>query len=196
MNYLYRLFAITLFVLLLAQNTVVSAETPISETTKQIEIQTVKTYPIISKKLEKDIKSSIAKIYGQDKVNEIYSKIYKIATEAKQERSEDLKTEDKTRTSDWYKDEIVYMFYVDQFGTISDKKRNTFKDSIKMLDYLKDLGVTTIYMLPFADSPMQDAGFDVRNPQDVRERLGGVEGFKEFATEARKYGFKLKADLP
>ena len=103
--------------------------------------------------------------------------------------------DDKTRTSDWYKDEIIYMFYVDQFGTIIDGKKNTFKDSIKMLDYLKDLGVTTIYILPFADSPMDDAGFDVKNPQNIRADLGGSNEFKEFATIARNKGFKIKADL-
>ena len=64
-----------------------------------------------------------------------------------------------------------------------------------MLDYLKDLGVTTIYVLPFADSPMNDSGFDVKDPKNVRADLGGMPEFKEFAHAARKKGFKLKADL-
>ena len=66
---------------------------------------------------------------------------------------------------DWYKDEIIYMFYVDQFGVITPEKPNQFKDTAEMFDYLSDLGVTTLYLLPFADSPMSDAGFDVKNPQ-------------------------------
>lgn len=151
--------------------------------------------PTISKKQEKELKTNITKIYGSDKTNEIYTKIEELATKAKSERPEDLINDDKTRTSDWYKDEIIYMFYVDQFGTIVDGKKNTFKDSIKMLDYLKDLGVTTIYILPFADSPMDDAGFDVKNPQNIRADLGGSSEFKEFATIARNKGFKIKADL-
>ena len=63
-----------------------------------------------------------------------------------------------------------------------------------MLDYLKDLGVTTIYILPFADSPMDDAGFDVKNPQNIRADLGGSNEFKEFATIARNKGFKISQD--
>lgn len=155
----------------------------------------VNSNPPISKKLEKEIRTDITKIYGSAHTDEIYKKIEELAGKAKNERSQDLINDDKTRISDWYKDEIIYMFYVDQFGTITDNKKNTFKDSIKMLDYLKDLGVTTIYILPFADSPMNDAGFDVRDPQNVRAELGGTVEFKEFALAARQKGFKIKADL-
>ena len=87
------------------------------------------------------------------------------------------------------------MFYVDQFGVISDEKKNTFKDTALMLDYLEDLGVSTLYMLPFADSPMKDAGFDVKDPKNIRRDLGGMVEFKEFIKEAKKRGFKIKADL-
>lgn len=151
--------------------------------------------PIIPEKLEKEMKLSISKIYGPERVDEIYARIEKIAQKAKQERSESLKKEDKNRISDWYKDEVIYMFYADQFGVQPGGKPNTFKDDIKMLDYLKGLGVTTLYILPFADSPMGDAGFDVRNPRNVRADLGGMLEFQQFASAARAKGFKLKADL-
>ena len=49
-----------------------------------------------------------------------------------------------------------------------------------MLDYLQELGVTTLYLLPFVDSPMEDSGFDVKNPRDVRDDLGGMEQFENF----------------
>ncbi len=62
-----------------------------------------------------------------------------------------------------------------------------------MLDYLKDLGVTTLYMLPFAESPMNDAGFDVKNPKNVRKELGGLEEFNTFVKAAKKEGFKIKS---
>ena len=73
------------------------------------------------------------------------------------------------------------------------QERNFTKQ--QMLDYLKELGVTTLYMLPFADSPMKDAGFDVKNPQTVRQDLGGMKEFTSFAKQAKAYGFKIKADL-
>lgn len=150
---------------------------------------------VISPKIEKEMRSNISRIYGEDKTDEIYNKITEIAAKAKTERSEKLKQEDLTRESDWYKDEVIYMFYVDQFGTITPEKPNKFKDTIGMLDYLKELGVTTIYMLPFADSPMEDSGFDVKNPQNVRKDLGGKVQFEQFIKAAKDKGFNIKADL-
>ena len=149
---------------------------------------------VISPKLEKELKLNISKVYGEDKTDEIYSHIVEIAKQAKEERPEILKQDDLNRASDWYKDEVIYMFYVDQFGTVTPEKPNKFKDTINMLPYLKDLGVTTLYMLPFADSPMEDAGFDVKNPQNVRQDLGGKTQFEEFIKEAKAQGFNIKAD--
>lgn len=150
---------------------------------------------IISPKIEKELKLSISKVYGEDKTDEIYNRIVEIAKQAKEKRPEVLKQDDLNRASDWYKDEVIYMFYVDQFGTVTPERTNQFKDTIKMIPYLKDLGVTTLYMLPFADSPMEDAGFDVKNPQNVRQDLGGKTQFEEFIKEAKAQGFNIKADL-
>lgn len=149
----------------------------------------------ISEPVEKEMKDCIKKIYGSDKVDEIYSHIYILTQKAKAQRPEILIKDDLTRPSDWYKDEVIYMLYADQFGVHSSIKPNTFKDTIGMLSYLKDLGVTTIYILPFMDSPMGDAGFDIRNPRNVRADLGGLNEFKQFITAAREQGFKIKADL-
>lgn len=150
---------------------------------------------IISIKQEKELKTNITKVYGAEQSDEIYSKILEIAKTAKEKRPSELKKDDLNRLSDWYKDEIIYMFYVDQFGTVTPEKPNQFKDTVKMLDYLKSLGVTTLYMLPFADSPMADAGFDVKNPQDVRKDLGGKPQFENFIKQAKTKGFNIKADL-
>lgn len=150
---------------------------------------------IIPEQIEKELKDNIAKVYGNDKTEEIYSNIYKIIEETKKNRPAKLVDEDLNRTADWYKDEIIYMFYADQFGVNDNNQPSTFKNAIKMFDYLKTLGVTTIYILPFADSPMSDAGFDVRDPRNVRADLGGMKEFKEFLDAAHQYGFKVKADL-
>ncbi len=158
-------------------------------------LDSIQTENIVSPDIEKKLKSSIAKVYGNEQVDEIYVNILKIIKETRYKRSEKLKQEDLNRSDDWYKDEIIYMFYVDQFGVDDDMSPNTFYKSVKMLRYLKDLGVTTIYMLPFADSPMGDAGFDVKNPRDVRKDLGGMQEFILFITEAKRQGFKIKSDL-
>ena len=150
---------------------------------------------IISSKLEKEIKISLAKVYGAENVDEIYSNILKIAEDTKVKRPANLVVEDLSRPSDWYKDEVIYMFYANHFGVKNPDKNNTFKDDIQMLDYLKTLGVTTIYILPFVDSPMEDAGFDIRNPRGIRADLGGMFEFQKFIAAARAKGFKIKADL-
>ena len=162
-----------------------------AETVAQTPVENV----LIPKKLEESMKASISHIYGKEQVDVIYPKIVKIIEKAKSERNPELIQDDLNRASDWYKDEVVYMFYPDQFGVDGSGKPATFKTAIGMLDYLKDLGVTTIYVLPFADSPMNDSGFDVKDPKNVRADLGGMPEFKEFAQAARKKGFKLKADL-
>ena len=149
----------------------------------------------INSKIKKEIKDSIIEVYGKENSEEIYNKVILAAEKAIKARPKDLLEQDLKRNSDWYKNEIIYMFYVDQFGVIKDDKKNTFKDTALMLDYLEDLSVTTLYMLPFADSPMKDAGFDVKNPQNIRRDLGGMVEFKEFVKEAKKRGFKIKADL-
>ena len=149
----------------------------------------------ITNKLKKEMKEAINLIYGKQNSEEIFNNVITHANNAINARSDKLKLQDKTRKSEWYKDEIIYMFYVDQFGVVKQNSANTFKDTRAMFDYLQNLGVTTLYMLPFADSPMKDAGFDVKNPRKVRNELGGMTEFKTFVTDAKKRGFKIKADL-
>lgn len=149
----------------------------------------------IPQKFKSEIKSAIAEVYGKEDCDVIYENVMKIARHSIEERPVSLKKSDETRPDDWYKDEIIYMFYVDQFGVSDGETSSTFHDTTKMFKYLKDLGVTTLYMLPFAESPMTDAGFDVKNPQNVRKDLGGMKEFKEFITKAKQEGFKIKADL-
>ena len=150
---------------------------------------------LLTRKTEKELKSAISKLYGADMTEEVYSNLLKIAQTAHDNRSIELKEQDKIRVADWYKDEIIYMFYTDRFGVVTPEKPNQFKDTEKMLDYLSDLGVTTLYILPFAESPMGDAGFDVNNPDNVRRDLGGMAQFEDFVKTAKAKGFKIKADL-
>ena len=170
-----------------------------NSTTKTLNITKTVKSSVLSEynalRIQKEIKESIIDVYGKDNADEIFERVMNIAQKAIENRPIELKYYDITRADDWYKDEIIYMFYTDYFGVKAPDKSNTFKDTTKMFDYLKDLGVTTLYMLPFADSPMQDAGFDVKNPRGVRKDLGGIEEFKNFIVEAKKSGFKIKADL-
>ncbi len=196
MTFLSKRKLISIFLLCTIISNAAAFCSEINTSTKTSELQQSNSNTaVIPHKLEKEIKTSIAKIYGADNVETIYANVEQIALKTKQTRSKELKEEDLNRPADWYKDEIVYMFYADQFGVKNQNSTNTFKDDIKMLDYLKGLGVTTIYILPFADSPMKDSGFDVRNPRNVRSDLGGMPEFKDFLKAAKEKGFKIKADL-
>lgn len=194
MNRIRRFFALFLGILLLS--TPVSAiETEISSNTPIVETEEEQQTVTVSNRIHKEMKSAIANVYGKERTEEIYNKIIEIVNKSIQSRPKELVQQDKTRPDDWYKREIIYMFYVDQFGTVRSNQENTFRETALMFDYLEDLGVTTLYLLPFADSPMHDAGFDVKNPQRVRADLGGNKAFIPFIKEAKKRGFKIKADL-
>jgi maltose alpha-D-glucosyltransferase / alpha-amylase len=149
----------------------------------------------ISEQLKNDIKSSLKSVYKTDKLNKIFENVLKIINEAKLKRSVSLEKDDLTRDSSWYKDEIVYMFYAEHFGVKNKNVTNTFKDLKKMLPYLKDLGVTIIYILPFMESPMGDGGFDVSDPRRIRSDLGGNDEFIQFMKELKDYGLKVQVDL-
>ncbi len=100
--------------------------------------------------------------------------------------------------SDWYKDAVVYSLYVDLFN-------KDFTGLMEKLDYLQELGVSCLWLLPILDSPMRDAGFDIRNYDRIRADLLGLdEGFSKkeqeqvfgnFLKEAHLRGIKVIFDI-
>jgi maltose alpha-D-glucosyltransferase/alpha-amylase len=100
--------------------------------------------------------------------------------------------------ADWYKDAIIYSLYVDLFN-------KDFSGLLDKLDYLEDLGVNCLWLLPMLDSPMRDAGFDIRNYDRIRADLLGLPEdfakeeqeklFGEFLQEAHKRGIRIIFDI-
>lgn len=95
---------------------------------------------------------------------------------------------------DWYKDAIVYSLYVDLFNT-------DFKGLTEKLDYLHELGVNCIWLLPILDSPMRDAGFDISDYFAIREELLGTDRseqykvFGQLLREAHNRGIRVIFDI-
>jgi len=94
----------------------------------------------------------------------------------------------------WYKDAVVYSLYVDLFN-------KDFPGLIGRLGHLQDLGINCLWMLPILDSPMRDAGFDIRDYRRIRPGLLG-EGirdeetsFNEFLEQAHNRGMKVIFDF-
>ena len=97
--------------------------------TNQKIIDIIQTENVVSKDIEKKLKDSISKVYGSKQTDEIYINVLKIIKESRLKRDPKLKKDDINRNSDWYKDEVIYMLYVDQFGVDDDMSPNTFFDS-------------------------------------------------------------------
>lgn len=93
---------------------------------------------------------------------------------------------------EWYRDVVVYSLYVDLFNT-------DFSGLTQRLEYLSQLGVTCLWLLPILDSPMRDAGFDISDYRKIRpELLAGdqpEEQFRKFVDEAHKQGIRIIFDI-
>ena len=136
-----RSFLLLLMLLsMLFANSFVGAQTVSNPSIPQI------NKAIFQSSIEMEIKEAITQIYGEVYAPIVYEQVLNIAQKAIDTRPEVLKEEDLKRADDWYKDEIIYMFYVDQFGVQAPDKPNQFKDTAEMFEYLQDLGVTTLYL--------------------------------------------------
>ena len=145
-----KVLSLILVSLILVSNSLVyAAELPVGNKISQEDSIAV------SKNIENEIYSSIVQVYGQNRAQEIYDRVMQIAAKSIENRPEALKKEDISRADDWYKDEIIYMFYVDQFGVVTPEKPNTFKDTSEMFDYLKDfdiIGADVVELAPDYDA--------------------------------------------
>jgi maltose alpha-D-glucosyltransferase / alpha-amylase len=111
---------------------------------------------------------------------------------------ENLKNADENLNPEWYKDAVVYSLYVDLYN-------KDFDGLTAKLDYLKGLGVSCLWLLPILDSPMRDAGFDIRNYDLIRHDLLGLEPgftkdkqqkvFGKFLAEAKSRGIRVIFDV-
>jgi maltose alpha-D-glucosyltransferase / alpha-amylase len=153
------------------------------------------------KALWKRLENALLHVYGPATVANLMPTIFQQLQKSRQTRPTDRQALDDKRAVDWVKDEVVYMLYPERFGVGSHTNHAEGKihgdfDAIReQLPYLKSLGVTTLYILPFMSSPLGDAGFDVSDYTNVREDLGGLEAFRRFRDNASAMGFKLKSDL-
>src|SRR5213080_297618 len=85
-------------------------------------------------------------------------------------------------TSDalWYKDAIVYELHVKAFHDSNNDGIGDFRGLTEKLDYIRDLGVNTIWVMPFYPSPLLDDGYDVADYEDVHPPYGTREDVKRF----------------
>jgi maltose alpha-D-glucosyltransferase / alpha-amylase len=100
-----------------------------------------------------------------------------------------------TSSSLWYKDAIIYELHVRAFADSNDDGIGDFCGLTTKLDYLQDLGVTALWLLPFYPSPLKDDGYDIANYTDIHPSYGTLRDFKAFLKEAHRRGLKVITEL-
>jgi len=95
----------------------------------------------------------------------------------------------------WYKDAIIYQLHVKAFGDSSQDGIGDFRGLSQRLDYLQDLGVDTLWLMPFYPSPLRDDGYDISDYQDVHPDYGVLADFRAFVREAHARGLKIITEL-
>lgn len=96
---------------------------------------------------------------------------------------------------DWYKDAIIYEVRLRSFYDENGDGIGDFSGLIAKLDYIRDLGVDTIWVLPFYPSPLHDDGYDIANYREVHPELGTLRDFKRFLQEAHARGLRVVTEL-
>src|SRR3982751_306518 len=95
----------------------------------------------------------------------------------------------------WYKDAIIYEAHVRAFYDSNADGMGDFRGLAEKLDYLEDLGVTAIWLLPFFPSPWKDDGYDISNFREVHSAYGTLRDFQYFLKEAHRRNLKVITEL-
>ncbi len=95
----------------------------------------------------------------------------------------------------WYKDAVIYEIHVRAFQDSNGDGIGDFPGLLSRLDYLQDLGVTCIWLLPFFPSPGRDDGYDIANYVDVNPAYGTLDDFKQFLDAAHQRNMQVMIEL-
>lgn len=106
------------------------------------------------------------------------------------------KPPEKAENNDfWYKDAIIYEVHVRAFKDKNKDGIGDFKGLTEKLDYLQDLGINTIWLLPFFVSPLKDDGYDIADYYNINKDYGSLKDFKKFIKECKKRNIKTIIEL-
>ena len=98
----------------------------------------------------------------------------------------------KTR---WYKDSVVYQIYPRSFKDGNGDGIGDIRGIIEKLDYLKELGITAVWLSPCYKSPNADNGYDISDYRDIMDEFGTLDDWKEMTAGLHERGIKLIMDL-
>jgi maltose alpha-D-glucosyltransferase/alpha-amylase len=95
----------------------------------------------------------------------------------------------------WHKDAIIYELHIRAFKDTSNDGVGDIPGLIEKLDYLCDLGVTAVWLLPFYPSPLRDGGYDIADYTSVHESYGTRRDFARLLREAHRRGLRVITEL-
>ncbi|HZP78189.1 MAG TPA: maltose alpha-D-glucosyltransferase [Pseudolabrys sp.] len=95
----------------------------------------------------------------------------------------------------WYKDAIIYQLHVKAFADSNHDGIGDFAGLTERLDYLQDLGVTALWLLPFYPSPGRDDGYDISDYRRINPDFGSMKDFRRFMLEAKRRGLRVITEL-
>ena len=95
----------------------------------------------------------------------------------------------------WYKDAIIYQLHVKALFDSNNDGTGDFRGLTEKLGYIQDLGVNTLWLLPFYPSPMRDDGYDISDYRNIYTDYGTRRDFRQFIREAHSRGLKVITEL-
>ena len=100
-----------------------------------------------------------------------------------------------SQQADWYKDSIIYQLHVRTFCDSNGDGIGDFRGLQNRLDYLQELGVNAIWLLPFYPSPLRDDGYDIADYYSVHGSYGTLDDFKSFLAAAKARGIRVIIEM-
>lgn len=101
----------------------------------------------------------------------------------------------KNITTKWWKEAVVYQIYPRSFKDSNGDGIGDLKGITGKLDYLMELGVNTLWICPFFDSPNEDNGYDIRNYREIMSDFGNMSDLDSLVKEMKKRNLRLIVDL-
>jgi maltose alpha-D-glucosyltransferase/alpha-amylase len=95
----------------------------------------------------------------------------------------------------WYKDAVIYQTHVKAFYDTDGDGIGDFRGLTQRLDYIRDLGVNAVWLLPFFPSPMRDDGYDIADYRNVYPAYGTRRDFRRFVAAAHRRGIRVIIEL-
>jgi maltose alpha-D-glucosyltransferase/alpha-amylase len=95
----------------------------------------------------------------------------------------------------WFKDAIIYQLHVKAFADSNNDGIGDFAGLTSRLDYLQDLGVTALWLLPFYPSPGRDDGYDIADYRRINPDFGSMKDFRRFLHEAKRRNLRVITEL-